>query len=142
MKSPLLLIPAACLALLTSCNNEGTTNNSAATKDTVAAAPRPAVAVTDVSTSPEFQGATLALGGSPSAHMDKGWYFDPTLFIDVRPEMRIAREEVFGPVVSVLRVRETRIGIRDVLRMGGDAPLGLLDGGLQILEVDQLLEVG
>lgn len=61
MKSPLLLIPAAGFALLTSCNNEGTTNNSTATKDTVAAAPRPAVALTDVSQSPEFAGATLTM---------------------------------------------------------------------------------
>jgi hypothetical protein len=38
-------------------------------------------------------------------------------------------------------VREPCIGLRDALRMGGDAPLGLLNGGLQILEVDELLEV-
>jgi RHH-type proline utilization regulon transcriptional repressor/proline dehydrogenase/delta 1-pyrroline-5-carboxylate dehydrogenase len=34
----------------------------------------------------------------------KGYFIPPTIFVDVKPEMRIAREEIFGPVVSVIKV--------------------------------------
>jgi acyl-CoA reductase-like NAD-dependent aldehyde dehydrogenase len=44
--------------------------------------------------------------------MDKGWYFDPTLFVDVRPEMRIAREEIFGPALTVLKAKDEAEAIR------------------------------
>jgi len=67
------------------------------------------------------EGATLVLGGSPSAHMDNGWYFDPTLFIDVRPEMRIAREEVFGPVLTILRASDEA----EAIRIANDSDFGL-----------------
>ncbi|HET7694100.1 MAG TPA: aldehyde dehydrogenase family protein [Vicinamibacterales bacterium] len=51
------------------------------------------------------EGATLATGG---ARLDagvhaKGFFHEPTVFVDVDPTMRIAREEIFGPVVSVMR---------------------------------------
>ena len=50
------------------------------------------------------EGAKLLAGGQPLTDGDfgKGTFFAPTVFTGVRPEMRIAREEVFGPVVSVL----------------------------------------
>jgi betaine-aldehyde dehydrogenase len=53
----------------------------------------------------EDEGAKLALGGKrPKGQgFDKGWYYEPTAFVDTDPSMRIAREEVFGPVVSVQR---------------------------------------
>ncbi len=50
------------------------------------------------------EGATLATGGhrlTSGAHA-KGWFHEPTIFTDVSPTMRIAREEIFGPVVSVI----------------------------------------
>jgi aldehyde dehydrogenase (NAD+) len=51
------------------------------------------------------EGAKLLCGGSIAAHGDlaKGWFFEPTIFDGVLPSMRIAREEIFGPVLSVLR---------------------------------------
>jgi aldehyde dehydrogenase (NAD+) len=58
------------------------------------------------------EGARLALGGTRTAHMKRGWYFDPTLFVDVAPTMRIAREEVFGPVLSVLRAADEAEAVR------------------------------
>lgn len=58
------------------------------------------------------EGARLLLGGTRTASMDRGWYFDPTLFVDVAPDMRIAREEVFGPVLSVLRASDEAEAIR------------------------------
>jgi acyl-CoA reductase-like NAD-dependent aldehyde dehydrogenase len=50
------------------------------------------------------EGATLACGGrvlDTGAHA-KGFFHEPTVFIDVQPQMRIAQEEIFGPVVSVM----------------------------------------
>jgi betaine-aldehyde dehydrogenase len=48
------------------------------------------------------EGATLAVGGGRPAHLDKGWFVEPTLFTDVDNKMTIAQEEIFGPVISVL----------------------------------------
>jgi betaine-aldehyde dehydrogenase len=47
-------------------------------------------------------GATLLVGGERPADVEGGWYLEPTLFADVRSDMRIAREEIFGPVVAVM----------------------------------------
>ena len=51
--------------------------------------------------------ATLIAGGgfATGDGLDDGWFYQPTIFTDVMPEMRIAREEIFGPVLSVLRAR-------------------------------------
>ncbi len=53
-------------------------------------------------------GARLALGGRRSAdpRLAAGFFVEPTVFADVKDEMRIAREEIFGPVVSVLKWRD------------------------------------
>ena len=48
------------------------------------------------------EGATLAYGGERPPGFDRGYYLQPTILTGVRPDMRIAREEVFGPVMSVL----------------------------------------
>ncbi len=52
------------------------------------------------------EGAKLITGGGPArgGELDQGAFFQPTVFTDVTPEMRIAREEIFGPVVAVLPV--------------------------------------
>jgi NAD-dependent aldehyde dehydrogenases len=47
-------------------------------------------------------GATLACGGGRPDGLEKGYYVQPTVFTDVTSEMRIAQEEIFGPVVSVI----------------------------------------
>ena len=54
------------------------------------------------------EGATLACGGERPAGLDKGWYFEPTLLTDVKNSMAVAREEVFGPVFTVLHLRRHR----------------------------------
>ncbi|MEU4148899.1 aldehyde dehydrogenase [Streptomyces sp. NPDC026659] len=46
-------------------------------------------------------GARLTAGGGRPAHTEHGWYVEPTVFGDVRPEMAIGREEIFGPVLTV-----------------------------------------
>jgi betaine-aldehyde dehydrogenase len=48
------------------------------------------------------EGAKVALGGGRPAGLDKGWYVEPTLFVDVDNSMRIAQEEIFGPVLAVI----------------------------------------
>ena len=46
------------------------------------------------------QGATFACGGSANAELG-GWFVDPTVVTDTTPDMRVVREEVFGPIVAV-----------------------------------------
>ena len=49
------------------------------------------------------EGATLAYGGKRPEHLDRGYFMEPTIFTDVRNDMRIAQEEIFGPVLCVER---------------------------------------
>jgi len=62
------------------------------------------------------EGAKLLTGGKfyQEGECRKGFFYEPTIFTDVRPEMRIAQEEIFGPVLSVLRVKSLEEAI-DVL---------------------------
>jgi alpha-ketoglutaric semialdehyde dehydrogenase len=47
------------------------------------------------------EGARLVLGGSRPAHLSKGYFVEPTIFDNVTPNMRIFKEEIFGPVLSI-----------------------------------------
>src|SRR3546814_18652417 len=53
-------------------------------------------------------GAQLALGGKPGSQPQcgKGWFVEPTIFTDVKNDMRIAQEEVFGPVLAVIKFKD------------------------------------
>jgi len=67
-------------------------------------------------------GATCVLGGE---RIDRpGWFVQPTIFTDVTNEMRIAREEVFGPVLSIIRFSDEQ----DALRIANDSDFGLAAG--------------
>jgi len=68
-------------------------------------------------------GADLVLGGSAASVEGRpdGRFFAPTVFDRVRPDMRLAREEIFGPVISVLRYRT----FDEALRIVNDTPYGL-----------------
>ena len=59
------------------------------------------------------EGATLAAGGGvPDGEaVDEGYFVEPTVFTDVDSEMRIAQEEVFGPVVAVMKVSDFEEGL-------------------------------
>jgi aldehyde dehydrogenase (NAD+) len=48
------------------------------------------------------EGAKVAIGGGRPAGLDKGWYVEPTVFVDVDNKMKIAQEEIFGPVLLVI----------------------------------------
>ena len=52
---------------------------------------------------------------------DRGWYVQPTLFADANNEMRIAREEIFGPVLTVLKYQDEK----DAVRIANDSEYGL-----------------
>ena len=60
------------------------------------------------------EGAKIAAGGSIASGdgLSKGWFHQPTIFTDVTPEMRIAKEEIFGPVLSVIRIKSLEEGIK------------------------------
>jgi aldehyde dehydrogenase (NAD+) len=62
------------------------------------------------------EGAKLLCGGMvpEGKGLEKGCFYEPTIFVNVKPEMRIAKEEIFGPVLSVLKVRSLEEAI-DVL---------------------------
>jgi 4-guanidinobutyraldehyde dehydrogenase/NAD-dependent aldehyde dehydrogenase len=70
------------------------------------------------------QGARLALGGERVLRDTGGYYIEPTVFDDVRPEMSIAREEIFGPVLSTIAFDTEEEG----LRIANDSPFGLAAG--------------
>jgi aldehyde dehydrogenase (NAD+) len=52
---------------------------------------------------------------------DKGYFVEPTVFADVKPEHTIAREEIFGPVLAVMRAKD----FEDAMRIANDTPFGL-----------------
>jgi aldehyde dehydrogenase (NAD+) len=69
------------------------------------------------------EGAKLILGGKAFRKGDcsKGYFIEPTIFGEVKPEMRIAQEEIFGPVVSVIKTE----GIEDAIRIANGTVYGL-----------------
>ena len=68
------------------------------------------------------EGATLAAGGSGKpAGLDTGYFVKPTVFADVSNEMTIAREEIFGPVLSIIPYDDED----DAIRIANDTPYGL-----------------
>jgi len=48
------------------------------------------------------EGATVLLGGGVPSHLDRGYYVEPTVLVDVDPDATVAQEEIFGPVLVVL----------------------------------------
>jgi aldehyde dehydrogenase (NAD+) len=70
------------------------------------------------------QGATLALGGKRPEGYPKGFYIEPTLFTDVDNSMKIAQEEIFGPVLVVIPFEDDD----DAVRIANDSIYGLGSG--------------
>ncbi|MGS0897116.1 aldehyde dehydrogenase [Burkholderia stagnalis] len=65
--------------------------------------------------------ATLAIGGGAPRIGGKGYFIEPTIFIDVKPDHAIARDEIFGPVLSVIPFD----GEEDAVRLANDSIYGL-----------------
>ncbi|MCC7243234.1 MAG: aldehyde dehydrogenase family protein [Acidobacteria bacterium] len=70
------------------------------------------------------EGATLVAGGGRPAHLGTGYFVEPTIFADVAPGMTIAREEIFGPVLSIVPC-DTEA---DAVRIANDSIYGLAGG--------------
>jgi acyl-CoA reductase-like NAD-dependent aldehyde dehydrogenase len=81
-------------------------------------------------------GATLATGGGRPPGLDAGFYFEPTVLTEVTPDAAIAQEEVFGPVLSVLRYRDDD----DAVRIANNSRYGL-SGAVWGTDVDRAVAV-
>ena len=67
------------------------------------------------------EGARVAIGGGVPAHLEKGFYVEPTLFVDVDNSMTIAQEEIFGPVICLIAYDDEE----DAIRIANDSTFGL-----------------
>jgi acyl-CoA reductase-like NAD-dependent aldehyde dehydrogenase len=67
------------------------------------------------------EGATLATGGHRPVGLDKGWFIEPTILAGVDNHSTIARNEVFGPVLTVIAAQDEQ----DQIRVANDSPYGL-----------------
>ena len=70
------------------------------------------------------EGATLIAGGKLRPDKGPGWFIEPTCFVDVTNDMRIAQEEIFGPVLVVIAFDDDE----DAIRIANDSPYGLSGG--------------
>jgi aldehyde dehydrogenase (NAD+) len=70
------------------------------------------------------EGATLAYGGKARSEIGSGQFIEPTIFTGVENSMRVAQEEIFGPVLSVIRFTDEE----DAVRIGNDIAYGLAAG--------------
>lgn len=72
------------------------------------------------------EGAKVVTGGSRAeeGELKRGFFVHPTLFDDVQGSMRIAQEEIFGPVLAILTFR----GPEEALNIANDTPYGLVAG--------------
>jgi len=65
--------------------------------------------------------AKISIGGGRPAAFDRGYYVEPTIFYDASNSARIAREEIFGPVATVIPFRDET----EAIRIANDSPYGL-----------------
>jgi aldehyde dehydrogenase (NAD+) len=71
------------------------------------------------------EGATVALGGKAHEHPSgAGYFIEPTIFTDVTPDMKIVKEEIFGPVVTVTKFKDEQ----EVIKLANDTSYGLAAG--------------
>ncbi|KAK7450127.1 hypothetical protein VKT23_013009 [Stygiomarasmius scandens] len=86
-------------------------------------------------------GATVSFGGD--AHGGDGYFIQPTIFTDCKPDMKIVREEIFGPVASVIKFKTEE----EVIEMANDTSYGLAcglftDNVSRAIRVSNALEAG
>ncbi|KID30179.1 NAD-dependent aldehyde dehydrogenase [Prauserella sp. Am3] len=67
------------------------------------------------------EGARLVTGGGRPAGLERGWFVEPTVFADVRNDMRIAQEEIFGPVICVIPFDD----VEEAVALANDSDYGL-----------------
>jgi acyl-CoA reductase-like NAD-dependent aldehyde dehydrogenase len=69
------------------------------------------------------EGAEVVVGGSRPSHMETGFYVEPTLLAGCRADMRVSKEEIFGPVI----VAESFDGEDEAIKLANDSDFGLYD---------------
>jgi aldehyde dehydrogenase (NAD+) len=89
------------------------------------------------------EGAQIAYGGGRPANLDKGFFVEPTLFVGVDNSMKIARNEIFGPVAVVMPFRDDD----EAVRLANDSDYGLAGGvwsgdSIRGLDIARRLRVG
>jgi len=89
------------------------------------------------------EGADLVTGGGRPRDLVRGWFVEPTLFANVRNDMKIAREEIFGPVISVIPFHDEE----DAVRLANESNYGLFGGVLtqdsaRAVELSRRIRVG
>jgi aldehyde dehydrogenase (NAD(P)+) len=67
------------------------------------------------------EGATIALGGEPAPQKGKGFFISPTVFTNVKPTMKIFREEIFGPCVAIVAFKTEE----EAIQLANDTSYGL-----------------
>jgi aldehyde dehydrogenase (NAD+) len=82
------------------------------------------------------EGATLATGGGKPAHLERGYFIEPTVFGHVDNASTIAQEEIFGPVLSVIPAADER----DAVRLANDTIYGL-NASVFTNDIDRAREV-
>jgi aldehyde dehydrogenase (NAD+) len=82
------------------------------------------------------EGATLLAGGKLRPDKGNGWFIEPTCFVDVTNDMRIGREEIFGPVLVVIPYEDDE----DAIRIANDSDYGL-SGGVSSGDLDRALRI-
>lgn len=82
------------------------------------------------------EGAKIATGGGRPSHLSRGWYVDPTVFTDVTNDMRIAQEEIFGPVIAVLPYDDAD----EAIAIANDSSYGL-SGTVWSTDTDRAVEI-
>ena len=82
------------------------------------------------------EGAKVAVGGGRPAGLPKGYYVEPTILTDVKNTMTVAQEEIFGPVLVVIRYKD----IDDAIRIANDSIYGL-GGAVWSRDDDKAMEV-
>jgi acyl-CoA reductase-like NAD-dependent aldehyde dehydrogenase len=82
------------------------------------------------------EGATLVTGGKRPAGLDKGYYYEPTLFDNVSNASRLAQEEVFGPICAVIGYDSDE----EAIALANDSDFGL-SGGIFSADVGRAFEM-